>query len=119
MGTIGGFLERGRREMGLKCGWSLDVWSSDLPSLPLASWPSEKSALTRSPPTGIRFACCCSSHRNGYASHHPSWIWITWPHLSSERSWFTWRPVPATVLPPPTLPPPPFPPFFLYPARYP
>ncbi len=60
--------------------------------------PSEKSALTRSPPTGIRFACCCSSHRNGYASHHPSWIWITWTHLSSERSWITWRPVAATVL---------------------
>src|SRR6266852_2443503 len=97
-GTIGGCWEAAGKEMGGPQCWMLISRPCCSPSLPLASWPSEKSALTRSPPTGIRFACCCSSHRNGYASHHPSWIWITWTHLSSERSWITCRPVAATVL---------------------
>ena len=37
-------------------------------------------------------------HRSGYARHRPSWSWITWTHLSSERFWMTWRPVAATAL---------------------
>ena len=45
------------------------------PSLPLVSWPSGRSAPTRSPPIGTRFACCCSSHRSGYARRRLSWNW--------------------------------------------